>query len=174
MPRKGENIYKRKDGRWEGRYIKGRSPDGKAIYRSVYGKTYRNAKEKLQSGVLYCKISEQDDYVPSNLVTPEGVDERCNFGSVAQDWLSSIQLQVKGSTYMKYRNLLQSYIMPSFQNSPLYSLTEEDLRCQCNTLLTEGGSEQEGLSSKTVNDTLSVFRRVIRYAHEKGFAIVLS
>ena len=21
MPRKGENIYKRKDGRWEGRYI---------------------------------------------------------------------------------------------------------------------------------------------------------
>ena len=22
MPRKGENIYKRKDGRWEGRYIK--------------------------------------------------------------------------------------------------------------------------------------------------------
>lgn len=27
MPRKGENIYKRKDGRWEGRYVKGR--DGK-------------------------------------------------------------------------------------------------------------------------------------------------
>ena len=22
MPRKGENIYKRKDGRWEGRYVK--------------------------------------------------------------------------------------------------------------------------------------------------------
>lgn len=22
MPKKGENIYKRKDGRWEGRYIK--------------------------------------------------------------------------------------------------------------------------------------------------------
>lgn len=22
MPRRGENIYKRKDGRWEGRYIK--------------------------------------------------------------------------------------------------------------------------------------------------------
>lgn len=25
MPRKGENIYKRKDGRWEGRYVKGRN-----------------------------------------------------------------------------------------------------------------------------------------------------
>ena len=24
MPKRGENIYKRKDGRWEGRYIRGR------------------------------------------------------------------------------------------------------------------------------------------------------
>lgn len=32
MPRKGENIYKRKDGRWEGRYIKSRTPAGKANY----------------------------------------------------------------------------------------------------------------------------------------------
>ena len=29
MSRKGENIYKRKDGRWEGRYIKARTPQGK-------------------------------------------------------------------------------------------------------------------------------------------------
>lgn len=35
MPRKGENIYKRKDGRWEGRYIKARSQTGKAIYVSI-------------------------------------------------------------------------------------------------------------------------------------------
>ena len=35
MPRKGENIYKRKDGRWEGRYIKARSQTGKAIYGAV-------------------------------------------------------------------------------------------------------------------------------------------
>ena len=31
MSRKGENIYKRKDGRWEGRYIKARSQSGKAV-----------------------------------------------------------------------------------------------------------------------------------------------
>ena len=28
MPRTGENIYKRKDGRWEGRYIKTHLPYG--------------------------------------------------------------------------------------------------------------------------------------------------
>lgn len=40
MPRKGENIYKRKDGRWEGRFIKLRVEQGKAKYGYVYGKTY--------------------------------------------------------------------------------------------------------------------------------------
>ncbi len=29
MARRGENIRKRKDGRWEGRYIKARTPEGK-------------------------------------------------------------------------------------------------------------------------------------------------
>lgn len=40
MPRKGENIYKRKDGRWEGRFIKQRTKNNKAIYGYVYGKSY--------------------------------------------------------------------------------------------------------------------------------------
>ena len=47
MARKGENIYKRKDGRWEGRYIRGRKPDGTAVYGSVYGKKYGEVKDKL-------------------------------------------------------------------------------------------------------------------------------
>ena len=47
MPKKGENIYKRKDGRWEGRYIKAHRPDGKAQYAYVYGKTYTDTKQKL-------------------------------------------------------------------------------------------------------------------------------
>ena len=46
MGRHGENIRKRKDGRWEARVISSYKPDGKAIYRSVYGKTYLEAKEK--------------------------------------------------------------------------------------------------------------------------------
>ena len=47
MPRRGENIYKRRDGRWEGRYIVGRKPDGRSIYRSVYGASYHSVREKL-------------------------------------------------------------------------------------------------------------------------------
>ena len=47
MARKGENIYKRKDGRYEGRYIKDYDMQGKSIIGYVYGKTYKDAKEKL-------------------------------------------------------------------------------------------------------------------------------
>lgn len=45
-PKKGTNIYKRKDGRWEARYLKSISKEGKRIYGSVYGKTFDEAKLK--------------------------------------------------------------------------------------------------------------------------------
>ena len=35
MPRRGENIYKRKDGRWEGRCITGHNENGHATFQSV-------------------------------------------------------------------------------------------------------------------------------------------
>lgn len=41
MPRRGENIYKRKDGRWEARYIKEITVDGKKKYGSVYADSYK-------------------------------------------------------------------------------------------------------------------------------------
>lgn len=45
---KGENIFKRKDGRWEARYVKGRDPSGKIRHGYCYGKTYKEAKEKAE------------------------------------------------------------------------------------------------------------------------------
>ena len=46
MSKRGENIYKRKDGRWEGRYKKDRI-NNKIIYGYVYGKTYKEVKNRL-------------------------------------------------------------------------------------------------------------------------------
>ena len=42
----GENIYKRKDGRWEARTAVGRKKSGKLAYLSFYGRTCREAKKK--------------------------------------------------------------------------------------------------------------------------------
>lgn len=46
MSKRGDNIHKRKDGRWEGRYKKGRKPNGTIQYGSVYGKSYREVKKE--------------------------------------------------------------------------------------------------------------------------------
>lgn len=47
MARTGENIYKRKDGRWEARYIVSYKENGKAQYKSLYARTYSEVKSKL-------------------------------------------------------------------------------------------------------------------------------
>lgn len=99
MPRKGENIYKRKDGRWEGRYIKSRTPAGKANYGYVYAKTYREVKAKLND-----KGSVQ---ISSATASPEVSSDL--FEYVAIEWFNAISPQVKESTSNKYWNLLNSY-----------------------------------------------------------------
>ena len=66
MARKGENIYRRKDGRWEGRYIADRTGDGKAVYRSVYAKTYTQAKQKLQEAKETRQKAIEKKYLPDS------------------------------------------------------------------------------------------------------------
>ena len=46
MARRGDNIYHRKDRRWEGRFVKGRI-NGRTQFGYVFGKTYCEVKEKL-------------------------------------------------------------------------------------------------------------------------------
>ena len=49
MARHGENIRKRKDGRWEGRYLVYSEAKGRTIYRSVYGSSYEEIRKKLEA-----------------------------------------------------------------------------------------------------------------------------
>lgn len=158
MPRKGENIYKRKDGRWEGRYIKSKSLAGKAAYGYVYAKTYRDVKAKLHNAVASCSSK-------NNIPLTTSTD--C-FSSIASEWFDNIMPQVKESTANKYRNLLQSYILPIYGEQTLDHITFDFIESQCNNLLLHGGRNGTGLSSKTVTDSLSIVRSVLKFAIRKG------
>lgn len=158
MPRKGENIYKRKDGRWEGRYIKSRTLTGKAKYGYVYAKTYREVKAKL--------IDHGSSQINSVTVSPEVSSDLFEF--VAMEWFNAISPQVKESTSNKYWNLLNSYILPAFGSKPLHDITHEFIEAQCNFFLTVGGLKRNGLSSKTVSDILSIIRNILQFATRKG------
>lgn len=86
MPRRGENIHKRKDGRWEARYKKGIDVNGKTIYGSLYANTYREVKAKLQ-----LKLQDlASGFVP--------VKERYTFRDTACLWLKDSQLSLKGAS----------------------------------------------------------------------------
>ena len=162
MPRKGENIYKRKDGRWEGRFIKSRTSTGKAIYGYVYARSYREAKAKLREHPSSC-IPSPDASLKMNSDL---------FSSVATDWFDSIKLQIKESTRNKYQNLLDSYILPAYGELPLEHITYDFIENHCNTLLQFGGKNGTGLSPKTVTDALSVVRNILRFAIRKGKTVL--
>lgn len=162
MPRKGENIYKRKDGRWEGRYIKSRTQTGKATYGYVYAKTYRDVKTKLAD-----KISLKSETAAAIPVEAE----TDLFESVAKEWFDSIKTQVKESTSNKYWNLLNSYILPNFGKKNLLEITYDYVYEQCNQLLKTGGKKGTGLSAKTVSDILSLIRNILRFAIQKGMMV---
>ena len=162
MPRKGENIYKRKDGRWEGRYIKNHTPIGKTSYGYVYGKTYLEVKNKLiiakQQKVLSLQLAKN---------TPQDI----LFQNIAFDWLNSLQPQIKASTYNKYRNILNLYLLPEFGAKELSSLTYIQMENFSTNLLISGGIKKSGLSPKTVTDIISLLRNILRFAVNRGYSI---
>ena len=47
MCKHGENIYRRKDGRYEGRYVIGHGPKARTKFGYVYGRTYGEVRRKL-------------------------------------------------------------------------------------------------------------------------------
>lgn len=164
MPRKGENIYKRKDGRWEGRYIKARSQTGKAIYGYVYAPTYKEVKQKRSQAIIHI---ESD--LPVNRQTSQNTVPSCYIRKLAEDWLNSIQAQIKKSSYVKYNNIIHSHILPEFDNIPLSELTSSRIQKFCEDLLVHGGVSGDGLSPKTVVDILSLIRSLLRYAQIQGY-----
>ena len=113
MSKKGENIYKRKDGRWEARYIKGCSTEGKTVYGYCYGKTYREAKVKVTEAKAYLT---QKTYIP-------GVGSRRCLASYCDEWLQLNRSKVKESTYVKYLSMLEKHVKPKLGSYYIQSLS---------------------------------------------------
>lgn len=149
MSRKGENIYKRKDKRWEARYIRGRKEDGTALYGYCYGKTYREAKQKL----IEAQTSAQQHIQPPAPVAPMCMSRFC------EEWLQLSRSRVKESTYVKYRGILGKYIIPQFGEQSVLAINSVIAEQFGYDLL-----HDDALSPKTVRDVLSVLHSVLRHA----------
>lgn len=158
MPRTGENIYKRKDGRWEGRYIKGHKPTGKAIFGYVYAYSYKEAKAKLNLAIAGKNNTSRSSASGST------------FSEMSELWVKSQKARVKESTYNKYNNILRTYVLPYIGNICIHELSLVCITELCDTLLTNGGQHRTGLSEKTVADTISVIRSVVQFSANLGYS----
>jgi len=116
MARHGENIRKRKDGRWEGRYLVYSAEKQKKLYRSVYGRTYAEVKARLTTQKNLLKKPAQACALPitGNILLTD----------VVKAWLEDIKTRRKPSTFVKYHLLYQHYVEKLFQNVCLSELTE--------------------------------------------------
>ena len=140
MARKGENIYKRKDGRWEGRYIVSYFSDGKAKYSSVYGRTYSEVKEKL----IRAKATKE-------VKCSNSPKTKIPFCMCALEWLDSKKLSVKESTFKRYQNMIQQHIEPYFRSICVNKISNSTVEEFVRYMLTSGRIDGKGgLSSKTV------------------------
>ena len=149
-PKKGTNIYKRKDGRWEARYLKSIDKDGKRTYGSVYGKTFDEAKNKQDEILRNQSISST---VQAGVIS--------NLLETSTEWMVSIQKSVKESTYLKYETIIRKHIRShKIATTDMMKLTTKDIHNYSERLCAEG------LSAKTVNDILVVLGLVLSYAEE--------
>ena len=145
---KGENIFKRKDGRWEARYVKGYQPSGKIKYGFCYGKSYKEAKEKVTK--LKSAVATGDKALKSS--------SKHHFSFFCDEWLRIKRNRVKSATYVKYESILEKHIKPMLGNCHPGVLSTVIIEEFSSVLLHE-----KQLSPKTVRDILTCLRSVIRY-----------
>lgn len=165
MSKKGENIYKRKDGRWEGRFIAGRMENGKIIYKSVYAKSYTEVKVLLQNKRMEFKEKQYKKELETTI-------KEKSITEFMKEWLESIRPKIKESSYIKYNSMINHYIIPNIGDKKLSQISYSMLEAFTNQLLLEGGYCNSVLSSKTVNDTLTLLKSAFRYAANK-YGIIL-
>lgn len=147
MSRRGENIYKRKDGRWEGRYKTGTGANGRTQYKSCYGKTYREVKSKLE----HCRQMPHFEIVKAKNVAKL-------FGTYCDEWLAVNRDKVKESTLAKYHAALKNHIKPYFGKYSPEMITTEQTADFLNEII-----HTKQLSAKTAKDLAVLLKTILKY-----------
>ncbi len=155
MARKGENIFKRKDGRWEGRYIKGRE-NGRAVYGYVFGKSYSEAKKKKSEAMRGRTVAVLPKPQPSN---------QPFMREVAYRWLDGLKTTRRKSTVAKYEGQLRNHIIPEFGDKRIDEISNSDLISFSQKLL------EKGKKPRTAADIISRMRAIRKFSVLHGYEV---
>ena len=135
MARRARNIYKRKDGRYEGRYIKERDIYGKAKYGSVYAHSYKEVKEKLEN--IKTKPDNKDIII-----------------EVIKTHIEKIKPAIKPSTHDIYSRYYNNHIVKYFANMKCSELNTKIVQDFIN--------KKNGLSASTVQSVFNFLKNCLK------------
>ena len=142
-----ENITKRKDGRFMGRFLIGYNDEGKALYQYVYGKTFNEAQQKVIIGKA----------IESHFLSGKSISVK----KACDEWLNSVVNRVKESTFANYKIKFEKHVLPEFGDMLCSELSADII----NTFICKKLSE--GLSASYVRDIVVVFKTMLKYAQEE-------
>lgn len=152
MARHGENIYKRKDGRYEGRYVIGRTLEGKTRFGYVYARQYSEVRR-----LLLQKKAE--------LLRHTGLWNHRRQGTLAEwmnYWMENELLgSVKTSSYQTYCRQL-ARLLPALGNRMLSELTPAMILDFVENL------EASGLAVGTIQGIYRLLSSAMQFALEEG------
>ena len=147
MARKGENIRKRSDGRWEARIYR----DNKYI--SIYASTYKEVKDK------------KNEYINKMVYS-----SKRTVATLLDDWINFNKPQIKETTYEKYVLLIDKHIKPELGNIRLNELTGIRINEFTKKKLERGNiTNSKPLSAKSVTSILSVIKSALKYGVEHEY-----
>ncbi|MGG5317945.1 tyrosine-type recombinase/integrase [Enterococcus sp. AZ072] len=151
MCRRGENIYHRKDERWEGRYHKGRKANGRLLYGYVYGKTLEEVQEKLRPLKKNAELTLK--FYGKSVVT---------FNEWSIQWLNELQATLKPATYASYLHKLKKYLWKPLGELPMYQLDAKAIRSAVDSW------KVEGLACSSIKVFFRLLNQAMAYAIKQG------
>ncbi len=151
MARRGENIYKRQDGRYEGRYVIGRTSEGRTRFGYVYGRQYAAVRDELAKKKARL-IDNRGDAAKGSLT----------LGEWMESWLQGeMQGSVRPSSYQTYINMYKHHLENSLGSWEISRITPESIRFFLQSL------HEKGLAPSTVRAVYRLFSAAMKAAQEE-------
>ena len=134
-------ISKRQDGTYEGKVSLGVDAEGKRKRKTVYGKTQKEVRAKI-------------DEVKQQLANGTFSDTRLTVKSYLEQWLTHKEKQLKPRTAELYRHLMDFHVVPKIGGKRLDKLTPLDIQNMVSDVATKGGARTVNMCRTTLFSAL--------------------
>lgn len=148
----GTIRWKEEKSLWEARFVTGIDPEtGKPLRKSVYGKTQKEARQKMTAAVAALDKGEYRE--PSKMTVGQWLDF----------WQENYLSDVKPSTKLLYEQQIRLYIKPILGDIRLENLDTDTIQ-RFYKKIGEESSRKQGLSAKSIRNVHGILHKALQQA----------